>query len=105
MPLQANTAHQLAEVHALLGGSQQAAAMRQEVRSKVKDVREVADDNLAKAAGRIAQAPAKVDQLKAALLKQWQDADRQEQRTFQLYPRLIHVQLWGKLTHHEKEIS
>lgn len=50
--------------------------MREEVRSKVKDVREVADDNLAKAASRSAQAHAKVDQVKAALLRQWQDADR-----------------------------
>ena len=50
--------------------------MRQEVQAKVKDVREVVDDNLAKAAARSAQAHSKVDQLKAQVLSHWQDAQR-----------------------------
>ena len=50
--------------------------MRAEVQAKVKDVREAADDNLAKAAARSGQARSKVEELKASLLKHWQEADR-----------------------------
>ena len=74
--MQANTAHQLAEVHEALNNSTEANGMRQEVQAKVKDVREVADDNLAKAAAKSAQAQAKVEELKAQLLAHWQQADR-----------------------------
>ena len=50
--------------------------MRQEVRAKVKDVREVVDESLAKAAARSAQAHTKVDELKALVLNHWQQAQR-----------------------------
>ena len=73
---QANTAHQLAEVYEALGNGGEAAAMRHEVQNKVKDVREVVDDNLAKAAAKSAQAHTKVDELKTQLLAQWHEADR-----------------------------
>lgn len=73
---QANTAHQLAEVYEALGNGGEAAAMRHEVQGKVKDVREVADDSLAKAAAKSAQAHTKVDELKTQLLAQWHEADR-----------------------------
>lgn len=50
--------------------------MHAEVQAKVKDVREAADDNLAKAAARSALARSKVEEVKASLLKHWQEADR-----------------------------
>ena len=74
--MQANTAHQLAEVHEALDNSAEASAMRQEVQAKVKDVREVVDDTLAKAAARSARAHAKVDELKSQVLAHWREADR-----------------------------
>ena len=74
--LQANTAHQLAEVYEALGNDEEASSMRQEVRAKVKDVREVVDETLAKAAARSAQTHTKVDELKALVLSHWQQAQR-----------------------------
>lgn len=50
--------------------------MRQEVRAKVKDVREVVDETLAKAAAKSAQAHTKVNELKALVLSHWQQAQR-----------------------------
>lgn len=74
--VQANTAHQLAEVYEALGNSKEAGSLRQEVQAKVKDVRQVVDDNLAKAAVRSAHAHSKVDELKAQVLSHWQEAQR-----------------------------
>lgn len=74
--LQANTAHQLAEVYEALGNGGEASSMRQEVRAKVKDVREVVDETLAKAAAKSAQAHTKVNELKAQVLSHWQQAQR-----------------------------
>ena len=50
--------------------------MRQEVRAKVKDVREVVDETLAKAVAKSAQAHTKVDDLKAVVLSHWHQAQR-----------------------------
>ena len=74
--LQANTAQQLAEVYEALGSGEEVSSMRQEVRGKVKDVREVVDETLAKAAARSAQAHTKAHELKAVVLGHWQQAQR-----------------------------
>ena len=74
--LQANTAHQLAEVYEAFGNHSEAAKMRQELQAKVKDVREVVDDNLAKAASKAAQAHSKADELKAQVLHHWLEAQQ-----------------------------
>lgn len=74
--MQANTAHQLAEVYEALGNLAEAAAMRLDVRAKVKDVREVVDETLAKAAAKSAQSHSKADELRAQVLGHWQEADR-----------------------------
>ena len=50
--------------------------MRQEVRAKVRDVREVVDETLAKAAVKSAHAHTKVDELKALALSHWHQAQR-----------------------------
>ncbi|KAL0047258.1 hypothetical protein WJX82_010979 [Trebouxia sp. C0006] len=75
--MQANTAHQLAEVYEALGNAAEAAAMRLEVQAKVKDVREVVDETLAKAAAKSAQSHSKAADLRAQVLAHWQEADRQ----------------------------
>ena len=59
-----------------LGNTKEAASMRQEVQTKVKDVRQVVDDKLAKAAAKSAQAYSKADELKAQVLSHWQEAQR-----------------------------
>ena len=74
--MQANTAHQLAEVYEALGNAAEAAAMRLEVQAKVKDVREVVDESLAKAAAKSAQSHSKAAELRAQVLAHWQEADR-----------------------------
>ena len=74
--MQANTAQQLAEVYEALGNGEEASSMRQEVRAKVKDVREVVDETLAKSVAKSAQAHTKVDDLKALVLSHWQQAQR-----------------------------
>lgn len=74
--MQANTAHQLAEVYEALGNAEEAGSMRQEVRAKVRDVREVVDETLAKAAVKSAHAHTKVDELKALALSHWHQAQR-----------------------------
>ena len=74
--MQANTAHQLAEVYEALGNTVEAASMRLEVQAKVKDVREVVDENLAKAVAKSAQAHSKVDALKAQVLAHWHEAEK-----------------------------
>lgn len=68
--------HQLSEVYAALGNPREADSMRQEVRAKVKDVREVVDETLARAAAKSAQAHIKVDELKAQVLSHWHEAQR-----------------------------
>ncbi|KAL0039084.1 hypothetical protein WJX77_007371 [Trebouxia sp. C0004] len=75
--MQANTAHQLAEVYEALGNAAEAAAMRLEVQAKVKDVREVVDESLAKAAAKSVQSHSKADELRAEVLAHWQEAGRQ----------------------------
>lgn len=50
--------------------------MRLEVQAKVKDVREVVDENLAKAAAKCSQAHSKVGDLKAQVVGHWQEAQK-----------------------------
>ena len=64
-----------------LGNLGEADSMRQEVRAKVKDVREVVDDTLTRAAAKSAQAHLKVDELKAHVLSHWHEAQRSALKT------------------------
>lgn len=64
-----------------LGNLGEADSMRQEVRAKVKDVREVVDETLAKAAAKNVQAHLKVDELKTHVLSHWLEAQRSARRT------------------------
>lgn len=64
-----------------LGNHREADSMRQEVRAKVKDVRAVVDETLAKAAAKSAQAHLKVDELKTHVLSHWHEAQRSAVRS------------------------